>query len=81
MELKKETMVKLKDNDMTRAWGHANKIGFIIGPDPDGNRPDVYQVTLSPNKPCIFEVKGLHKNNFAVCEDNPPPVGPEKNNG
>jgi len=32
--MKVGTKVKIKDNAMSRAWGIANEVGIVTGPDP-----------------------------------------------
>lgn len=67
MEFEIDTAVKIKDDHMTRAWGHANELGIIAGPDPQDCSKDIYKVVLLSG-PSIFEAKGIHKAHFEVVK-------------
>ena len=54
--------VKIKDNKMTQAWGMANEVGVVTGPDPRGINKDVIAVKLD-SKQAICEA-GIHIDNL-----------------
>jgi hypothetical protein len=59
--------VKMRDDEMTRAWGYQGQLGTVVGTDPDGDNCDVFQVKLDSGS-SILEIKGVHRDHFEMVE-------------
>jgi len=57
--MKVGTKVKIKDNAMSRAWGIANEVGTVMGPDPREHNDKVVAVKLDTRDRVICEA-GIH---------------------
>jgi len=66
--MKVGTKVKIKDNAMSRAWGIANEVGIVTGPDPGGHNDKVVAVKLDTRDKAICEA-GIHVDHLEPLVD------------
>lgn len=58
--MKPGTRVEVNSRN-AECWGYEiPAIGTVIGPDPNGNNPEVVSVKLDQKTPSIYEIKGCN---------------------